>query len=238
LFVRPISIDTEGLFKFTGSTADMVIEEVSDFWKSESTYKRLQYPHKRGIILHGKPGCGKTVTVKLISKEVISRNGIVIHSEDVGAIAKALECLSDIESRRPVVVILEEIDLMLNKWGKLLTEILDGIKAQKKHVLFVATTNDLTVLPDRIKERPSRFDTVVKIALPTEDARYEYAYRITKNKKFSKEVAKKTDGLTFAHLKEVIIGCRVFKKDLVASVEKFNRKEPVGFEKPKEKVGF
>ena len=238
LLFRAVGIDTVGLFEFTGSTADAILKEVEDFWRSEAKYKKLQYPYKRGIILHGKPGCGKTVTVKLISKEIIERNGIVIHSEDIIAIAESLDALEEIEPKRPVVVILEEIDMIISKYGKVLTELLDGVKARKKNVLFVATTNSLSDLPDRIKDRPSRFDTIAKIATPTEEARYEYTYHITKNKKFPTEVAKKTDGLTFAHLKEVVIGCKVFNKDLDTSVKKFEKQEEVGFKKPKEKAGF
>lgn len=41
-----------------------LIEDHLSFFRSEATYKRLKVPWKRGIIYHGPPGNGKTISIK------------------------------------------------------------------------------------------------------------------------------------------------------------------------------
>ena len=77
------------------------------------------------------------------------------------------------------------------------------------NVVYVATTNNLNSIPERIKDRPSRFDKKYEVKKPTEQDRrlyFESKLNDTDKTKYDIELlVKDTKNFTMAHLKEVFI---------------------------------
>jgi len=158
-------------------------------------------------LMYGPPGSGKTSTVQIISKKVIDMGGITIYCTEPLVNAAGLALLRIVEPKRPIVVIIEDIDSVIDRFGEAeLLALLDG-QLQVDNVVFLATTNYPENLDKRMTNRPSRFDLIKEIGFPSAEARRVFLQK--KNKVLSAEDihlwVDKTDGFTIAHLKEMIV---------------------------------
>ena len=75
MYFEKIAVKTEGLIEFPDSNSDKVIGEIKNFWGRESEFKEYNLTYKRGIILWGPPGSGKSCTVQMVMKDVVERKG-------------------------------------------------------------------------------------------------------------------------------------------------------------------
>jgi SpoVK/Ycf46/Vps4 family AAA+-type ATPase len=199
------------LLRFPDSPGDAVVDELADFWTKAEQFDKHGLPHKRGVLLYGPPGSGKTCTVQLICRDVIARDGLVF--EFSGAFAGAYGVLRSVEPERPLVVLMEDIDSIItpqNESGIL--QVLDGIGAMRK-VVFIATTNYPERLGDRLVNRPSRFDRKVLVGHPSAAGRRMYLESLmVDGDSFDVErwVAD-TEDLSMAHVKELFVAVNILE---------------------------
>mgnify|MGYP001561192781 CR=1 FL=1 len=211
--IVPTPMTTDGLIELPSSVSTEVIEEIRRFWGLEESYRRHDMMHKRGFFLWGPPGSGKTCTIAYIVAEFIAMGGVVVlvNSTDPEYVSEALRDIRLVEPSRKLLVVLEDIDAYVENWSEQgVLSLLDGEKTIDG-IAFIVTTNYPEKLDGRIVNRPSRFDRVVRIDMPSPEARAAYLR--------SKDVGlddgqldmwvRKTDGLSIAHLKELIVGVRV-----------------------------
>ena len=134
-------------------------------------------------------------------------NGIVLIASRPSLLSEALKRFREIEPLRPLVVILEDIDTIIDRFGESeVLSILDG-ESQVENVVFVATTNYPEKLDGRVINRPSRFDQIVKIGHPNADARrmyLEHKLGTTKGPN-NEDWIKETKGFSISHIKELIV---------------------------------
>jgi len=163
---------------------------------------------------------GKTSTIIQTIKAVTEEGGVVLLGGHPGSDTRAIQMFRKLESERPLVVIYEDVDDVVYYYGdKALTELLDG-EANVDNVLFIATTNHPERLPARLVNRPSRFDVLKFIGMPSEEARFAYLKAKTDMSPGELKIwAKKTDGLSISHLKELIILVKVLEKQLDESID-------------------
>jgi len=202
------NIVTDSLIRLSDSKSDEVIAEIERFWLLKDRFKQFGFVHKRGFLLWGPPGSGKTSTVSWIIKTMVSRGGIVIMGDWPEGTTDALGKIRKIEPERPVVVVMEDLDTIIQRHGESETlALLDG-EASIDNVVFVATTNYPQNLDGRITNRPSRFDRVVKIGTPNAQARLQYlkSRKLPLSESEYSLWVEKTEGFSIAHLKEVIVG--------------------------------
>lgn len=203
---------TEKLIKFPETTSDMVVAEIEKFWDKENTYKENGLSYRRGIILYGKPGGGKTSTIKLTIKNLIERKGIVLDFGAAHSFRAGLSVLREIQPDTPVIVLMEDIDAILNGYNESeVLNILDGVVPIHK-CLFLATTNYPERLGARIMNRPSRFDKRFEIGMPNPESRKIYLKSISNGELKGDEIKKwveDTDGLAIAHLKELFVSVKI-----------------------------
>jgi predicted AAA+ superfamily ATPase len=205
---------TDELYHLPSPEITDILEDIENFWNRIDKYKEYNFIHKRGILMYGEPGCGKSGIIQLISQDLIKRDGIVINikdEEDVDRFTSFIGTFRKIEPKRPLVVLLEDIDSIAseNKYQTArLLNILDGVK-QIEGVVYIATTNYPEKLEERITNRPSRFDRRYKVELPNKEIRRAYILNKLTQEDIEQnnieEWVKRTEGMSLSHLKEVLI---------------------------------
>jgi SpoVK/Ycf46/Vps4 family AAA+-type ATPase len=219
---------TDELYHLPSPEIMDIVHDIETFWNQADRYKEYRFVHKRGILMFGDPGCGKSGIIQLISQALIDRDGIVINvkdAEDVVSFGSFIPTFRKIEPDRPIIVLLEDIDSIAgdgNNTTNRLLNILDGVK-QIEGVVYIATTNYPERLQERITNRPSRFDRRYRIEVPDREIRRAYI----QNKLTSSDLEKIniedwldcTDGMSLSHLKELVISVIVMDKDFNETIE-------------------
>ena len=216
IFFSKKEVVLDDLIKLNDSVSNEVLSAVDDFWTKKQAYSDLGFLWKRGVLLYGPPGSGKTSTIQQLAKDLISRNGLVIYCEDPITCAHGLKLLRRIEPDRELIILLEDADSIVDRYGdSALLSLLDG-ELQIEKCVFIATTNYPEKLDRRLTNRPSRFDMIRKIGMPSFEDRKTFikAKNSSLNEKALNEWTEKTDGFSIAHLKEVIISVSCLGKEL------------------------
>lgn len=215
LHMQKIETISEELFILPSPEINNIIDDIKKFWSEEEKYRKYKYVHKRGILLYGDPGGGKSGIIQLCIKYITEvMDGIVINIKDQSQVEwfdEFIQTFRKIEPNRPLVVILEDLDALTGEdkyiTSKLLN-ILDGIK-QIDGVVYLASTNYPEKLEERISNRPSRFDRRYRIDPPTSEIRKSYLeFKLNEDDLKGldmKKWIKDSEGFSLAHLKELVI---------------------------------
>jgi ATP-dependent 26S proteasome regulatory subunit len=132
-----------------------------------------------------------------------------------------------------VVVVIEDIDGMCRdkEVETELINLLDGVE-HSSNVVYLATTNHIELLEERITNRPSRFDRRYHIKEPDEDVRKVFIEAKMKKQDLEKididHWVKETEGFNLAHIKELIITVVIYGNTLEYGLNHLNemRKRP------------
>jgi len=150
-------------------------------------FQRLGIDPPKGVLLHGPPGCGKTLLARAVTNESEANfyaiNGPEIMSKFYGeSEARMRKMFEDAEKNAPSILFIDEIDAIAPKRSEVTGEVerrvvaqllasMDGLKG-RGHVIVIGATNR----PDAIDEalrRPGRFDREIEIGIPTREGRKE-----------------------------------------------------------------
>lgn len=219
-------IKTDETIRFSESLADEILKEIENFWRLRELYESNKFLHRRGYLLYGPQGSGKSIIVQQIIEGVIQNKGVAIWMDSYpDERLAAIQVLRIVELDRPILVIFEDIDAIITKYGDSgLLSFLDG-EGQTDKILCLATTNYPEKLDKRIVARPRRFDRVIKIGTPSSTVRREYFRH--KVKDLSEEQLEQwvtsTSGFSFAALADLIISVKCFKYSFDDAVEKLRK---------------
>lgn len=206
-FPRPVN--EEKVIEFPDTPSDDVIKEVMHFKNSRAKYREFGLTYKRGILMYGPQGTGKSSILRLVLRELVKDGSYAITFTEPGNFKGAYSAFRKRYPNKFVLCVMEDFDSILDHCCESdVLEILDGV-ARVDNIVFLATTNYPHKLGPRIINRPSRFDRRFCIGLPIEESRKIYLddmfSRAPKVDFDTEEWAKKTEGLTLAHLKELFI---------------------------------
>ena len=144
------------------------------FLNKRELWSTYGIPTKRGILLAGEPGTGKTITCKVLMAEAEGITCITTNAYSLVADEYVTELYELAQDLSPCIVFIEDIDLIGQNREEFnyrsgpallsLLSVLDGIE-EKQGIVTVATTNSLETLDKAIRHRPSRFDRVIKFSL-------------------------------------------------------------------------
>lgn len=214
---------TDDLIKLNDEYSVNLLKEINDFWTLEDEFKKFGFLHKRGIILHGPAGGGKTCIVQMIIKDLINNfDGIVLIGNcSPGLIAEAIKQIKQVEPNRKIICLFEDIDAIIRRYSESdLLSLLDG-ETQVNNVLNIATTNYPEVLDKRIVSRPRRFDRRIKVNMPSAAVRKQYFESKVGDKIDSDELEKwvnATEGFSFAALTELVVLTKCLKNNFEKSI--------------------
>jgi len=230
-FARNISffrqtLNTDNLLRFEDSKVDKILKEIDTFWDSRDKFETYGFLQKRGIILYGPQGSGKSASVQLIVKDIIERDGVVIMGDTPELLAEGLRKLRIVEPDRKLACVFEDIDAIIQREGEHpLLSILDG-DIQVDRLLNLATTNYPERLDKRIVARPRRFDHLVFVDMPKESIRKEYFLnKLNLNKVEVSKWVKATDGLSFASMAELVVSVKCLGNDFEGTIKRLRQIE-------------
>jgi len=195
------------------SLTGRVFETVETFWGARPKYAKMGIVHKRGMLLEGRPGTGKTVICRWVGQRVATEYGgvsVFLDPTTPNEYLKAvLSEIRSIDTKIPVVTIMEDIEKQ--GVGSLL-ELLDG-QEQVGNIFHIATTNFKGKMDKRLTDRPSRFDEVLHVGPPGRDTRLAYLTATLPADDPTidpQALAEASQGLTFAQLKELAVAVYVY----------------------------
>lgn len=219
LFIRR-DLQTDNLVDLSEGLSKAMSKEIQTFWGKSKAFKNMGFLHRRGYLLYGPQGTGKSSVVKQIVIDVVERGGLVLLCDNPKFLNQALVTLRQTEPNRSLVCVFEDIDAIIGKYGDDdLLSILDGAN-MIDHVLNIATTNYPERLDRRIVARPRRFDRIVKIGMPSEQVRREFLKSIAPKMKVAafNKLALSTEGLSMAGLTELIISVYCLGNNLETTI--------------------
>lgn len=176
-------------------------------------FERLGIDPPKGVLLHGPPGCGKTLIARAIAHETeanfFSVSGPEIIHKFYGESEAALRRIFEDATRKgPSIIFLDEIDAIAPKREQVVGDVekrvvaqllalMDGL-AKRQHVIVIAATN----LPNAIDpalRRPGRFDREISIPIPDRNGRLQILEIHSRGMPLAEDV-------NMAHLAEITHG--------------------------------
>jgi ATP-dependent 26S proteasome regulatory subunit len=204
-------------------TLELIERQVVEVARHRDRLRDAGQHLKRGLLLHGPPGTGKTHTVRYLLGQLEGVTVVVLSGKALAAVGQAC---SIARSLQPSAVVVEDVDLIAEERGArpgphpLLFELLnemDGL-GEDTDVVFLLTTNRADLLEPALASRPGRVDQAVEIPLPDAHARRELIGLYGRNLRLGLSddavVIERTEGMTASFLKEMLR-----RASMVAAIE-------------------
>jgi hypothetical protein len=169
---------------------------------------------KRGVLLYGAPGVGKTHTIRYLMGRLPETTVLMLSSSYLHFIQEACSVARTLQ---PSLLVVEDVDLIGEERGmrrpgntpllfQLLNE-MDGL-GEDVDVTFVLTTNRVDVLEPALAARPGRIDHAVEIPLPDAEGRRRllgvYRGGLELDLAEPERVIERTEGVTASFIKELL----------------------------------
>lgn len=222
-----MTVSTDNLIVLPDENTWSVVKHIERFWEMRAEFEQRGFLHKRGILMYGDPGSGKTSAIQMVIKRVVEQGGIALFpTEDPEVFSRCVQMVRSIEKTKPIVAILEDFDTLTqhdynqNQW----LAILDG-EAQTDNIVFLATTNYIDKLDKRFIDRPSRFDVIQAVPMPSATSRAIFLYHKEPSLTIDEieEWVQATQGMSIAHLKEAIISVRCYGNTLDETIARLKK---------------
>ncbi len=210
-----VDIKVDELLELPDSLYSGIISEIEDFWTRGDKFREFGFLHRRGYMLFGPAGGGKTCVVQQIINRIVKAGDVVMICGRPGDLVEGLATFRRIEPTRRVVCVFEDLDAIIRDHGEdRILALLDG-ENQIDRVLNIGTTNYPERLDPRIIARPRRFDRVVKVGMPADNVRRVYLEKKLGISGDDLEMwVNKSKGFSFAALAEMVISIKCLGNSL------------------------
>jgi AAA+ superfamily predicted ATPase len=185
-----------------------IYRSIDEFFSGDRTfYRSYNIPYKRGILLYGSPGNGKTTLVKAIVSSIRAPVAYwqitqYTNSESI------LEVFEAAMRTAPAVLVIEDIDSMPESCRSYFLNTLDGATS-KEGLFLIGTTNYPEKIDPALMNRAGRFDRAYEVKKPGEALRLSYL-KLKGMLKLADEaevayMAERTAGFSLAQLNELYV---------------------------------
>ena len=206
----PVTSPSDAPIDLPGLPSKYLLDQIELFWSRVDRYQKYNLLHKRGILLYGAPGCGKTSIINLLSAALIQIGGVIFMIDDFDTASTCIRHFRSVEPERPIMTLMEDIEGTFegdqgNREVKAALSLLDG-QDQVNNIVHIATTNQPEKLADRFIRRPGRFDLIIGVHAPKKETREAYLRHVTGDQIPAEkltELIEKTAGLSLAYLREI-----------------------------------
>ena len=194
-------------------TIDLLERNLLHFVERRHQLRERGMPTKKGILLWGPPGTGKTHTLHYIigqlKKEYTTFLVTAEQIKDLGIYCQLARLME------PAIIILEDVDVIARERGssdsetalnKLLNE-MDGMN-EDSDLIFLLTTNRPDELEEAIRNRPGRIDQAIEFPKPDKAGRTKLALLYASGTELptaeAEAIAARTEGASAAFIKELL----------------------------------
>jgi len=155
--------------------------------KYPEIFERLGINAPKGVLLHGPPGCGKTLIARAVANETDAYFTSITGPEIMGKFygeseGRLREVFEEAQANAPAILFIDEIDSIAPKREELggekqverrvvaqLLALMDGLESRGQ-VIVIGATNIPNVLDPALR-RPGRFDREISISIPDKNGR-------------------------------------------------------------------
>ena len=159
-------------------TRRLLWRNVIDLHARREVLKGHGVPVRRGVLLHGPPGTGKTFACRWLCAKLPQTTRIIVAGSALQQVAAVFALARMLQ---PSLVIFEDVDLVftardITAQGSILGELLDQMDGLRPHedVGFVLTTNAIERIEAAIKDRPGRISQCIHLGPPAAELRRRY----------------------------------------------------------------
>ncbi len=215
LTVHAIPLTTREQVILPDETLALLDRNVIHFVRRRERLGEFGQSKKKGLLLYGPPGVGKTHTIRYLATSLPGQTTLLMTAEQMGYLS---EYMSLARLLQPSIVVIEDVDLIARARGthdgpcteallnKLLNE-MDGLK-EDAEILFILTTNRPHDLEEALAARPGRIDQSIEFDYPDAEGRRRLVRLYAREARVSQAaedlMVQETDEVGGAFIKELV----------------------------------
>jgi SpoVK/Ycf46/Vps4 family AAA+-type ATPase len=187
---------------------------------------------KRGILIRGGGGYGKTSFLYMLSQAMKERGGISVLVSNPVEWLEVSKVIRLVEPYRPILVFMDDLEYLVQEFNE--SKFLDLLNFPTDNVMYIATVTNLNQLSSRIL-KIGNFNSIYEITSLSNEDRKAYLKNILpkKSKYDIDKLVSDTDKFTIAQMREVFISLFLLEEPYESSlirikIRRINNKQ-VGF---------
>lgn len=172
--------------------------------KYPHVFERLGIDPPKGVLLHGSPGCGKTLIARAVANETAAYFTHISGPEIMGKFygeseARLRSVFEEAKANAPAILFIDEIDAIAPKREEMggekqverrvvaqLLALMDGLESRGE-IIVIGATNIPNSLDPALR-RPGRFDRELAISIPDQRGRLEILHIHTRGMPLAEDV--------------------------------------------------